>query len=137
MSKHTISKSRLSSEINVTPMADIMLVLLIIFMITTPMLQQNITLNLPKSPNPITTVAKVPFILSLTQDGRIYLGTTCLTEQKMVQALSERFSVEMDKNIFLRADQALEYGKVVHVIDECRKLGADRVGLMTEKETQK
>ena len=55
----------------------------------------------------------------------------------MVQALSERFSVEMDKNIFLRADQALEYGKVVHVIDECRKLGADRVGLMTEKETQK
>jgi biopolymer transport protein TolR len=137
MLKRNRSRGRVNSDINVTPMADIMLVLLIIFMITTPMLQQNIALHLPKSPNPITTVAKVPFTLSLTQDGRIYLGNTCLTEQKMVQALSERFSFEMDKNIFLRADQSLAYGKVVHVIDECRKVGADRVGLMTEKETQK
>ena len=129
------SKRRLNSDINVTPMADVIMVLLIIFMITTPILQQHVTVNLPIAQNPSATKTKEPFTLSLTRDGRIYLGNTYVTEETMVQALSERFAVETDKRIFIRADQALAYGKVVHIVDECRKSGVQQVGLMAEKES--
>jgi biopolymer transport protein TolR len=135
MLKRIISRRRLNSDINVTPMADVMLVLLVIFMITTPILQQNVTVKIPIAQNPITTRTKEPFTLSLTRDGRIYLGKTNVTEETMVQTLSERFAVEMDKRIFIRADQALAYGKVVHIVDECRRSGVQQVGLMAEKET--
>jgi len=134
MLRKSIPESRLNSDINVTPMADVMLVLLIIFMITTPLLQDNVLVNIPKAKNPLETPTKEPFVLSLTRDGRIYLGKLHVTEQEMAQALSERFAVEIDKNIFVRADKALSYGNVVHIINECRRVGVQRVGLMTEKE---
>jgi biopolymer transport protein ExbD/biopolymer transport protein TolR len=115
-------------------MADIMLVLLIIFMITTPLLQDNVVLNLPKAQNPLDTKAKEPFVLSLTRDGRLYLGRAQVSKQEMLQALSERVASEVDKTIFVRADQTLSYGKVVHIVDECRKVGVERIGLMADKE---
>jgi len=116
-------------------MADVMLVLLIIFMITTPMLQNQITLNLPKSGNGVEDKPAEPVTLSLTRDGRIYLGRAQVTEQKMAEALSESLAGGVDKNVFIRADQALAYGDVVRIVNECRRLGAQRVGLMTDKET--
>jgi biopolymer transport protein TolR len=129
-----LPRNRMSSDINVTPMADIMLVLLIIFMITTPLLQENVLVNLPRARNPLDTQAKEPFILSLTRDGHIYLGRTQVTEQELVLALSELFASEIDKTLFVRADQTLEYGKVVHIVNECRKVGVERIGLMANKE---
>jgi biopolymer transport protein TolR len=125
---------RLNSDINVTPMADVMLVLLIIFMITTPILQKNIPINPPIAQDPVKTEIAKPLTLSPARDGRIYLGKTNVTEKKMIQALSKHFAGEEDKSIFLRADQALAYGKVVHIVDECRKPGVQRVGLIAEKE---
>ena len=130
------SQNKLSSDINVTPMADVMLVLLIIFMITTPLLQDEVSVNLPKARNPLETPDTVPLVLSLTRDGKIYLGKTSVTEQEMERVLAELFAVEINKTIFLRADQALAYGKVVRLVNECRKLGVERMGLMTEKEVQ-
>ena len=135
MLRHPRSRSSLNSNINVTPMADVMLVLLIIFMITTPMLQDSVTVKLPKSTYPEKPDTKEPFTLSLTREGYMYLGRIPVTEQKMEQALSEYFANRSDKSLFIRADQAVDYGKVVHIVNECRKLGVRRVALMTEKET--
>ena len=134
MTNRTLSQTRLSSEINVTPMADVMLVLLIIFMITTPILQSEVSLNLPKARNSLDTSTSEPLVLSLTREGKIYLGKKNVTEQEMKQALSELLSAEINKSVYLRADQTLPYGNVVHFVNECRALGIERMGLMTEKE---
>jgi biopolymer transport protein TolR len=136
MTRRCLFRNTLSSNINVTPMADIMLVLLIIFMITTPLLQDSVTVNLPKAQNPLDTPTDEKIVISLTREGHVYWGKKQLTEQEMVKALAERFSVEINKTIFVRADQTLSYGNVVHVVNECRKAGVERVGLMTEKEVQ-
>jgi biopolymer transport protein TolR len=135
MLKH-IPSHKLSAEINVTPMADIMLVLLIIFMITTPILQNDVSLNLPRAQNPLDVQTTEQLVLSLTRDGKLYMGKTRVSEQEMAKALSELVANELNKNIFLRADQALPYGDVVHLVNEVRSLGVDRMGLMTEKEIQ-
>jgi biopolymer transport protein TolR len=136
MIRRRLLRSAISSNINVTPMADIMLVLLIIFMITTPLLQDSVTVNLPKAHNPLDTKTEKQVVLSLTREGHIYWGKKQLTEEEMVKALVERFTAEINKTIFVRADQTLAYGKVVHIVNECRKAGVDRVGLMTERESQ-
>ncbi len=125
--------NRLSSEINVTPMADIMLVLLIIFMITTPLLQTDVIVNLPKARNPLD-ITKGPIVLVLNREGRIFCGRTPVSEQEMIQAIQERMLNEVNKAVFLKADQALAYGKVVQVVNQCKKLGVERVGLMAEKD---
>jgi len=117
-------------------MADIMLVLLIIFMITTPLLQDSVTVNLPKAKNPLDTQTEKQVVLSLTRECHIYWGKKKLTEDEMVKALIERFSSEINKTIFVRADQTLSYGHVVRIVNECRQAGVDRVGLMTDRETQ-
>ena len=136
MRAHILKKNRLSSDINVTPMADIMLVLLIIFMITTPLLKEDVFVNLPRAKNPLDARITGPTVLSLTREGHLYLGKTRVTEREMAQVLSEHFAVEIDKSIFLRADQALSYAKVVNIVNECHKLGIERIGLMTDKEAQ-
>ncbi len=135
MFRKTWRQSRVTSDINVTPMADIMLVLLIIFMITTPLLQENVVVNLPKAKNPLDNRDKKPFIVSLSRDGRIYLGKLPITEDEMTQALSERFANDVEGNALVRADQALSYGNVVRVVDKCRKAGVQRVGLIAERQT--
>jgi biopolymer transport protein ExbD len=134
MTRRRVFRNALSSSINVTPMADIMLVLLIIFMITTPLLRDSVTVNLPKARNPLDTKTEKQVVLSLTREGHIYWGKKQLSEEAMLKALVERFADEINKTVFVRADQTLSYGKVVHIVNECRKAGVDRVGLMTERE---
>jgi biopolymer transport protein TolR len=133
MRRHVFPQNRLTSEINVTPMADIMLVLLIIFMLATPILQQEVSVNLPKAKYPLQA-SNGPLILALNREGRIYLGRKSVTEQEMIQAVHERMKDELNRTMFLKADQTLAYGKVVHVVDQCRRHGVERIGLMAEKE---
>lgn len=128
-------RNRVSAEINVTPMADIMLVLLIIFMITTPLLQQEVTVNLPEAENPLEFNEKEPLLVTLTREGRIYLGRSQVSEPEMMHVISERLASDRNETIHLKADQALEYGKVVHIVRQCRSLGVERIGLMAEKHT--
>ena len=140
MSKRNIGLSNVNADINVTPMADIMLVLLIIFMITTPLLQTGITVNLPKAKYPLDAPeadSKDAVIVALNREGRIYLAKTPVQEQDLLDYLAKRFGGgEINKTIYLKADNAVAYGRVVQIVDQCRKTGVERIGLMTEKEKQ-
>ncbi len=137
MAKH-ISTGNVTSDINVTPMADIMLVLLIIFMITTPLLQTGITVNLPKAKNPLQAEgaeSKDATVVALDRQGRVFLGKNQTTDTALMDALTKKFSGgEINKVMFLKADTAVLYGRVVEIVNECRKTGVERIGLMTEKE---
>jgi len=135
------NKGHVVAEINVTPMADVMLVLLIIFMITTPLLQSGITVNLPKAKNPLEAPEadkKESVVISLNREGKIYRAKTPLTEDMLYQFLTDRFSGSETANrtIFLRADTALPYGRVVQIVNGCRAAGVDRIGLMTELDSK-
>jgi len=138
VSKRGLGMSGVNAEINVTPMADIMLVLLIIFMITTPLLQTGITVNLPKAMNPLDAPeadSKDAVIVALNREGRIYLAKTPVSETELLDALAKKFSGgEINKTIFLKADSAVAYGRVVQIVDSCRRTGVERIGLMAEKE---
>ena len=138
MAKRGLGLSGVNADINVTPMADVMLVLLIIFMITTPLLQTGVTVNLPKAKNPLDAPeadSKEAVIVAINRDGRLFLSKSQTTEDDLSQFLVERFSGgEINKTIFLKGDQAVAYGRVVDLVNMCRKAGVERIGLMTEKE---
>jgi len=137
--KRGLGRSNVNADINVTPMADIMLVLLIIFMITTPLLQTGVTVNLPKAKNPLDAPeadSKDAIVIALTREGRIYLQKTLITEDDLVKILNDRLTNEINKTMFLKADQSVAYGRVVQVVNQCRKSGVERIGLMAEKEKQ-
>jgi biopolymer transport protein TolR len=138
VAKRDIGLSKVNADINVTPMADIMLVLLIIFMITTPLLQTGITVNLPKAKNPLDAPdadKKEAVVVALNREGRIYLAKTPITEADLSEFLVRKFTGgEINKTIYLKADTAVTYGRVVSIVNQCRKAGVDRIGLMTEKE---
>ncbi len=137
MAKH-VTSGKVTSDINVTPMADIMLVLLIIFMITTPLLQSGITVNLPKAKNPLEAPeadSKDAVVVALDRQGRIFMGKNPVSETTLLDSLTKRFSGgEVNKIMYLKADQAVLYGTVVDVVNKCRQTGVERIGLMTEKE---
>jgi biopolymer transport protein ExbD len=133
-----ISSGKVTSDINVTPMADIMLVLLIIFMITTPLLQTGITVNLPKAKNPLEASeadSKDAVVVALDRQGRIFIGRNPVSESTLLESLTKKFSGgEINKIMYLKADTAVLYGTVVSIVNKCRQTGVERIGLMTEKE---
>jgi biopolymer transport protein TolR len=138
VAKRGLGKSGVVADINVTPMADVMLVLLIIFMITTPLLQSGITVNLPKAKNPLDAPeadSKEAVVVALNREGKIYLGKRQVSEDDLYKYLTEKFSGgELNRTIFMKADTALSYGRVVQIVNGCRSAGVERVGLMAEKE---
>lgn len=138
MVKRGLGHSNVNADINVTPMADIMLVLLIIFMITTPLLQSGITVNLPKAKNPLDAPgadAEDAISVALTRDGRMYLQKNPISEDELIRLITERFSGgEINKIVYLRADTSVAYGRVVQVVDQIRKAGVEKIGLMAEKD---
>jgi len=132
------AKSNVSADINVTPMADIMLVLLIIFMITTPLLQEGITVNLPNAKNPLEdkdSGSSNAVVIALNRDGRLFLKKEPVTDEDLYDFLVQRYAAgEANRTIYLRADETLNYGRVVEIVDGCRRAGVDRIGLMAELE---
>ena len=138
MAKRGLGRSNVSADINVTPMADIMLVLLIIFMITTPLLQEGITVNLPNAKNPLEDkdiTSNDAIVIALNRDGRLFLKKQMITETDLYAYLTQRYSGgEINRTVYLRADETLDYGRVVQIVDGCRQAGVDRIGLMAEKE---
>ncbi len=139
VAKHR-SKSSVVADINVTPMADVMLVLLIIFMITTPLLQSGITVNLPKAKNPLDAPeadSKEAVVVAMNREGRLFLAKKQISEQDLYEFLLKKFSSgEINRTIFLKADTALAYGRVVEIVNGCRRSGVERIGLMAEKEKE-
>ena len=140
MARRGFGKSGVVSDINVTPMADVMLVLLIIFMITTPLLQSGITVNLPKAKNPLDAPeadSNEAVVIAVNREGRLYLKKTPTSDEDLYNYLQNRFSGgEINRTIFLKADTALSYGRVVQIVNGCRRSGVERIGLMAEKEKE-
>jgi len=127
--------TEISSEPNVVPMADIMLVLLIIFMVVTPMLQKGTSVDLAMTNNArnMADADKDDAILvAVTRDGKVFLGTdqigSGLTEQ-----IQELISVKMDKTVYIKSDARTRYEQVVSVIEQVRAAGVDQLGLITER----
>src|SRR3989338_10140716 len=115
------------SEINVTPFVDVMLVLLIIFMVTAPLLQQGIDVNLPKAKGKELGPSE-RVVITIKKDGKIYLDKSSVD----IDALRTRLSTMTDRDVFLRADGEVPYGIVVEVMGELREIGIEKLGMVTE-----
>src|SRR5215212_8920710 len=130
----------LQSEINVTPMVDIMLVLLIIFMVVTPFLQQGITVALPKNmTNPDVDpriIKESSIVISIPANGQYYLGKQQVQREQLVENVDkmlQKIKNEQDRIVYIKSGVTVSYGDVVDVINEVRKLGIDKIGLVADK----
>lgn len=130
----------MQSEINVTPMVDIMLVLLIIFMVVTPFLQQGITVALPKNmDNPDVDpniIKESSVVISIPSDGLYYLGKKQVAREELadkVDSLLKNIKNDQDRIVYIKSGVGVSYGDVVNVINEVRKLGVDKIGLVADK----
>jgi len=124
------------SSPNVIPMADIMLVLLIIFMVVTPMLQKGVSVDLAQVSNP----REMPnadrddaVVVAITRDGGIFLGTQKVAKDQLTSQVRDMIADRLDKTVFVKSDARAKYGDVVAVVDEVRAAGVDQLGLLTEK----
>jgi biopolymer transport protein ExbD/biopolymer transport protein TolR len=128
-----------NSDINVTPMVDVMLVLLIIFMVITPMLQKGVSVNLAKTDNPIQMPEadkEDSLIVAIMRDGQIYFNSDKVTPEMLTDKVKDELSKRSDKRIFVKADAGARYGDVVSVVDDVRSAGVDQLGLLTEERKQ-
>jgi len=131
-------KSRTTmAEINVTPLVDVMLVLLIIFMITAPMLQHELDVNLPVAAGIPQVTAEDQVVLTVNKQGNIYLDQTTYTLDTLRPKLQTLYQTRRNKDIFLRADTDVPYGKVVQVMDEVKKAGILKLGMLTQPPAEK
>ncbi len=124
------------SDINVIPMADIMLVLLIIFMVVTPMLQKGQSVDLAPVDNPkdLPDADKDDAVLlAVMRDGTIFLGMEKINVPDITRRVTDMIAGRLDKTVFVKADARAQYGRVVEVVDEVRSAGVDNIGLLTEK----
>lgn len=131
--------SKVSADINVTPMADIMLVLLIIFMITTPLLQEGIFVNKAKAKNAQEAPeaeGKDATEVTITRDQSVYVNNQPVLEEKLIETLSDRFALAPEKPLFIKADVATPYGRIVEVVGKAREAGIEKIGLMVDRERE-
>lgn len=124
------------ADINVTPMVDVMLVLLIIFIVVTPMLNKGISVEMAKTNNPslMTNADKEDAVLvAVARDGRTYLGTDQLSPDALPAKVKDMLTNKLDKTVYIRADARSRYERVVEVIDNLRAAGVDQIGMLTEE----
>lgn len=126
------------NEINVTPMVDVMLVLLIIFMVITPMLSKGVSVDLVRTRNPVAmdeADAEDAVVVAVTRDGQVFLGTSKLDAlDELTSRVSDVVSNRIDKTVYVKCDARSRYERVVEVVNAVRTSGVDQVGLLTEKE---
>ncbi|MBZ5507462.1 MAG: biopolymer transporter ExbD [Acidobacteriia bacterium] len=128
--------AKINSNINVTPMVDVMLVLLIIFMVITPMLHPGVPVDLARTSNPMAMPdAGRPdaVILSVMRDGQMFLGSEIVTSESLVRRILDTMVTRADKTVFIRADARARYGLIVGAVDDLRSAGVDQLGLLTEQ----
>jgi biopolymer transport protein ExbD len=128
------------ADINVTPMVDVMLVLLIIFMVITPMLSKGVSVDLAKTKNPIPMQAadkSDAIVCAITRDGKTYLNTTQMPPEDLPNKVKDLLTNRIDKEVFIKADARARYEKVVDVVDNLRAAGVDNLGLLTEQVQEK
>jgi biopolymer transport protein TolR len=122
------------SEINVTPFVDVMLVLLIIFMVTAPMMQQGVDVDLPETTTQPIRVLDEPLILTVQKDGKVHIGRREIPQAELKEKLAAIFEGRDSRELFLRADKEAPYGVVVKALAAAREAGATKLGMVTEPE---
>jgi len=122
------------SEINVTPFVDVMLVLLIIFMVTAPLMQQGIDVDLPQTKTQALRLNEEPLVLSVQRDGRTFVGKQEVAVAELTAKLKAVFEARGDKALYLRADREAPYGLVAKAMAAARNAGATKLGIVTEPE---
>lgn len=126
------------SDINVTPLVDVMLVLLVIFMVTAPMLFSGINLKLPKTQKVNTVGLRQELvILSITESEQFFLGKTAVSQKDLIPAILKQFAASKTDVVYLRADYNLRYEKVAKLIASLKKAGVSNIALVTEVEKNK
>jgi biopolymer transport protein TolR len=128
---------RLLSEINVTPFVDVMLVLLIIFMVTAPMMMQGVDVNLPKTTTQPIPAKEERLVVTVTAKQEIYLNEYKISVDSLMRKLEAIYQNKPDRAVFLRADRSVPYGFVVEVMAAIRRSGIVRIGMVTEPLTGK
>ncbi len=130
-------KMFVNSTINVTPMVDVMLVLLIIFMVITPMLQKGVSVDLARVNNPEAMPdadKEDALLVAITRDGKIFFGSDQVAgADQLTHLVKDRLASRTDKRVFIKADARTKYGNVVDVVDNVRAAGVDQLGLLTEQ----
>jgi biopolymer transport protein ExbD/biopolymer transport protein TolR len=124
------------ADINVTPMVDVMLVMLIIFMVITPMLSKGVSVDLVKTKNPIAMAdadKEDAVLVAVTRDGRVYLNTTQMTLDSLPGKVKDMLTNKLNKVVYVKADSRARFEKVVEVVDTVRSAGVDNLGLLTEQ----
>ncbi len=125
------SRKKSISEINVTPLVDVMLVLLIIFMLTAPMMQQGIEVNLPKTSSTGITLNEDPFVVVIKSNGRVYLGDSPIAMAEVKNKLEAIFATRNNKQIYIQADRSVDYGVVAETMAEIKAAGIESIGLVS------
>lgn len=135
MSMMVSNENEVSSEPNVVPLCDVLLVLLIIFMVVTPLMKKGIDVRLPVALNTISMPESPEVVLSIRKDGKMYIGQDLITLDNLQTMIEEAFMTASDKRLYLRADGELEYGNIVDVVEILKAAGVEIVGIITEIKT--
>ncbi|HET6420554.1 MAG TPA: protein TolR [Geobacteraceae bacterium] len=120
------------SQINVTPLVDVMLVLLIIFMVTAPMMQQGVQVNLPKAQAKTLSAQEETVVVSIDKSGRVFINSSEISPGELKSRLASMFENRTKKEVFLKADRTVPYGEVVKTMAEIKGAGIERLGMVTE-----
>jgi len=128
------AKGGVKSDINVTPLVDVMLVLLIIMMLIAPMLQQGVSLRLPTASNTVDKPeSQDQTVISIAKDKEVYLNAKPIRESELAQKIQDILEGKTEKIVLIKADEEVEYGAVMGVMDQLRQAAIEDVGLITEK----
>lgn len=123
---------RFMSDINVTPFVDVMLVLLIIFMVTAPMMMQGVEVNLPQTISKHMKTSEEPLVLTINSKKEIFLERTKIRPEELEIKIKTIFKYRKEKEVLLRADKDVPYGFVIKVIADVKRAGIDKLGMVTE-----
>ena len=127
---------RAMTDINVTPLVDVMLVLLIIFMVTAPLIQSGVKVDLPRASAQQMEHEEEKLVLTITRDRRVFLGDTEISPADLEAKLSTNARIQKDKELYLHADRSLPYGQVVEIMAVARRAGVESLGMITEPDKE-
>jgi biopolymer transport protein ExbD len=133
MATSTSEGDELKSDINVTPLVDVMLVLLVIFMVVTPLLKQQLPVELPRAAHSREAQETSQVTLAAAADGTLFLNEQPVAAESLDEALHNVYAERSDKTIFLESERSLPYSRVVDLMDACRAAGVERIGVVTKK----